>query len=464
MHEKMKRYLTASSLIGSGGAAPVESPITILGDDLVAWWTVDDIIAGPVANWPARFGGYTLSPASEAAQPAYTAHSAVDYYPGVAFDAVDDSLELLDITGFPVGNDPGSLFAVYYKASDTGTRGHFAYGDSAARGRRSIYQNTSTPSGCWATDGTSNIVASGLVTGFPASNLTTVLTPSIAVLDFGAANAEKIYFDGYLDTTASATGAYATGTSGGFIVGRDFTAASGFSSLFVREIVIASSAMSDAKRQELEGHFARKYRSTQLMVPTHPAYSLANVVAEGDSITAAADSYAVVGRTLSTNDRVAFTKRAVGGSTMATMTARAAGTNAAQIAGMPNILTILIGTNDFGADGDTPATFLSQLETYLDAAILAGWRTGTNKIVLSTLTPRTGPPGFPAWRATANAGISALIGVKADYLVDFTANPIMGPDAAAADTLLYSDGLHPTALGQTYLAQDYKTMLNALLP
>ena len=119
-------------------------------------------------------------------------------------------------------------------------------------------------------------------------------------------------------------------------------------------------------------------------------------------------------------------------------------------------LSVLIGANDLLLLG--ASTWLSNLRTYLVARKNAGWP----KIVLCTPTPRT-QAGFNTERA---AVLSTMRGWEGDGVVDdiidFAADSTMGPDAAASNTSLYSDGLHPTATGQQNLANIAATVLNAL--
>lgn len=106
-----------------------------------------------------------------------------------------------------------------------------------------------------------------------------------------------------------------------------------------------------------------------------------------------------------------------------------------------NVLFMMGGVNNFEA---VPfATAYSQLQSYWAARRAKGWT-----VVASTLLPAhwTGEEAGRdlAW-ASYRASLNALIvgdPTKYDYLADYAADPIMGPDAAALDTGLYSDGLH----------------------
>lgn len=149
---------------------------------------------------------------------------------------------------------------------------------------------------------------------------------------------------------------------------------------------------------------------------------------------------------------------ASGGSTVATLSARAATTDAYKPgtfgAGVVRYaLTVLIGYNDMNSGGLDAATFCTNLATYLDARRTAGWYVG-----IATILPGTAV-GFNAKRNTANATIAGWVGTHCDFLIDFAADATMGPDAAASDTSLYGDGIHPTQLGQGYLKTVYAAAL-----
>ena len=175
-------------------------------------------------------------------------------------------------------------------------------------------------------------------------------------------------------------------------------------------------------------------------------------VAEGDSITAAPTtplSYAYRFGP-NANPTVIGEDIAVSGSALADMNARAANLDAIippNRSGRKFILSVLIGANGI----DTPG-----LATYLDARRAAGW-----KVVLCTILPRTAD-GFNALRDAANTTMRGWVGVHADAIADFAADPTMGPDAAAANTALYSDGTHPTDAGQTILESIIRPVINAL--
>jgi lysophospholipase L1-like esterase len=80
---------------------------------------------------------------------------------------------------------------------------------------------------------------------------------------------------------------------------------------------------------------------------------------------------------------------------------------------------------------------------------------------VGTLLPST-VTGFNTERDTVNATIRTWVGVHADAIADFAADPTMGPDSAAASTTLYSDGTHPTDAGYVLLERVLQPVINGL--
>jgi len=109
---------------------------------------------------------------------------------------------------------------------------------------------------------------------------------------------------------------------------------------------------------------------------------------------------------------------------------------AAEAAGYNTILSVLIGANGIPT--------ISQLQDYWGAIRIAG-----AKCVACTLLPKSDAT-FNTNRNALNLQIRAASS-SYDALCDFAADPTMGPDSAGSDTNLYSDGTHPTTLGQQNL-------------
>ena len=113
----------------------------------------------------------------------------------------------------------------------------------------------------------------------------------------------------------------------------------------------------------------------------------------------------------------------------------------------PKVVTVFIGANDLfrGNLSFTTDMWLDRLWGYTATLKAKGY-----KVAVATVLPRylASNPDFSAEfnrrRPAANAAIRAAVGTKIDAVIDFAADPVMGPDAAAQDKALYQDGLHPT--------------------
>ena len=142
----------------------------------------------------------------------------------------------------------------------------------------------------------------------------------------------------------------------------------------------------------------------------------------------------------------------------------------------PAVVTVMIGANDVlsvGAAGSSYAT----AQDYLNAlfAYAAKWRATGAKVIVGTILGQcqAGNPNNVNGRTNTNrvpvnAGIRAAVGTKIDAVYDFAADPVMGTDAAACDTTLFVDGVHPTngvagLDGQERLAPIYATAVDAVL-
>jgi hypothetical protein len=182
---------------------------------------------------------------------------------------------------------------------------------------------------------------------------------------------------------------------------------------------------------------------------------------EGDSISAAAHSYSVLygeqaphvfryGWATSGNNLVNLEERA---STVdSTIDTRKYA---------KHILSVLLAVDlispAYSNYGNDRAKYLAAVAEYLDARRTAGW-----KVLLVTTLPET-RPGFNAERNLCNAVLRSWSGIHCDFLCDFAADKVMGPDIAAANTLLYYDGIHPTDLGHEKLMTVFKTALELIV-
>ena len=134
----------------------------------------------------------------------------------------------------------------------------------------------------------------------------------------------------------------------------------------------------------------------------------------------------------------------------------------------PTVLTVLIGTNDLG-DG----TYASA-EAWLDRlwAYVAVFKAQNIKVAVGTVLPICMPQMaaynniHAARRPIVNAAIRRAVGSKIDAVIDYAADPEIGPDAAACDTKWYGDGMHPTKYasgGQGVMARVYTRAVDDLI-
>lgn len=159
---------------------------------------------------------------------------------------------------------------------------------------------------------------------------------------------------------------------------------------------------------------------------------------------------------------------AVGGSGIDGMAARASGVTNCN----PKVLTVLIGANDLTNPTASPTTqaWLDKLWAYTDT-----FRARGIKVAVGTVLPQYLPTNptynltFSQRRAAANSAIRQAVGSRIDAVIDFAADPVMGPDEAARNTALYHDGIHPTdgcgmgCGGQGKLAAVYAPVVDRLL-
>ena len=134
----------------------------------------------------------------------------------------------------------------------------------------------------------------------------------------------------------------------------------------------------------------------------------------------------------------------------------------------PTVLTVLIGANDLG-DG----TYASA-EAWLDRlwAYVAVFKAQNVKVAVGTVLPICMPqmPGYnnthAARRTVVNTAIREAVGSKIDAVIDYAADPTIGPDAAACDAKWFKDGLHPTEYasgGQGIMARVYTRAVDDLI-
>lgn len=183
----------------------------------------------------------------------------------------------------------------------------------------------------------------------------------------------------------------------------------------------------------------RQIAACNVATPVPPPPPLSGTLIEGDSLSVFwPGGYTGVYAAAHPSERIIG--KAVGGSGLATLVARFD----ADAAERPARVTVLIGANGF----DTG--FLGTL-----AAYAARWKATGAQVYLSTVTPQCSP-AFNAQRNVINPGIRTL-----GYpVIDFAADPVIGPDAAGCDKTLFADGVHQAEAGTARMALIYGAKLD----
>ncbi len=186
------------------------------------------------------------------------------------------------------------------------------------------------------------------------------------------------------------------------------------------------------------------------------------LVTEGDSIPAATGSFAYLFGA-NANPFVWGVNHAVSGSGITDLNNRAATIDAIlpppAVRGAKTYILFILVTNGLSGHPAGAAGFLADLQAYALARRAAGW-----KVVVGTILPRNGDTNHNTRRATVNSTIvsSWLAAGYCDGVADFAGIATMGPDAAAANTAYYSDGIHPTGAGHALLEPALRAAVNAL--
>lgn len=203
---------------------------------------------------------------------------------------------------------------------------------------------------------------------------------------------------------------------------------------------------------------SRAFLQTMIRPPT----GLSRIYcAEGDSITAAPQSYVVQ---FTPNAKAGTTIRnlAVGGSSLGSMSARQSDVDA--LLPVPRlgrfIFSVLIGANDLGAY--TAAAYAAELATYCDNRRAAGWQ-----VVVCTVLPSNawatgiGTPAFEAIRTSFNNIVRGWVGTHCSAVADFDTTPV-GVSGAQNNSVYYGDGLHPTPAAHAILEPVIRAIVNRL--
>jgi lysophospholipase L1-like esterase len=136
--------------------------------------------------------------------------------------------------------------------------------------------------------------------------------------------------------------------------------------------------------------------------------------------------------------------------------ARGSTVDASHIDGRLNILSVMIGSNDLSSM--TPSTWLTSYASYLSARMLV-----FERVLVMTITSR-GSGTTATNRHAANTGIVGFQGVNCTAVADVgNVTARLGADSAYLDTNIIADGVHPTTLGYSYLAEDILPTLRMLI-
>jgi lysophospholipase L1-like esterase len=127
------------------------------------------------------------------------------------------------------------------------------------------------------------------------------------------------------------------------------------------------------------------------------------------------------------------------------------------------VVVLSSGANDI-VSGRTPGQILGDIASFFQQAAAFGPNV---KRVVCTIIPNGAflpvPSVSDTERQTVNTMIRAQWPSFADALCDHAANPIMGDGVDLTDTTLFSDTIHCTALGYSYLAIQRAGVINTLL-
>ena len=183
------------------------------------------------------------------------------------------------------------------------------------------------------------------------------------------------------------------------------------------------------------------------------------VCLEGDSITIAGGSTGMYGPYFAAqHPNVTTHVLGVGGSALNTLFGRRDDLLALNC----DIVTVFVGTNDIGGE-TTAQAWVDRMLAYVAPIKARG-----SKVFVATPIPKyvAGNTSYTNNHNTLKAEIATLLREQAGHafygVIDFEADPIMGPAAAAQDTDLYSDGTHPTERGGGVGGHDYLyTIFNA---
>jgi lysophospholipase L1-like esterase len=231
---------------------------------------------------------------------------------------------------------------------------------------------------------------------------------------------------------------------------------SSYSNFEAYEILVYSAAQSDADRDALIAYAVDTYGLRGTQYAKQIAY-------EGDSIAAGtglgATEYSYPQQTYdAANDSWRQTQRTASGSTIATLTDRAASVDGLLISGATNVLHVLIGRNDV-TTADNSATVYGDLVTYVQARVAAGWQVWVGTCIATGSTLQGTIDALNAKiRGTSGNGVIADAG--ASRVIDFAADPRFDATGdSSSHTYYQGDNTHPSAAGAAVMANIVKPHL-----
>jgi hypothetical protein len=177
-----------------------------------------------------------------------------------------------------------------------------------------------------------------------------------------------------------------------------------------------------------------------------------NVVANGSSTTAglnARNSYITLYKV---NDAaITFNNLAIGGEVYTDLIARESAINALRLVGALNVYWLQPFSNDYPISGGLNARCFSAMRAHVARMKLARWT-----IVLVNQLPRS-LSQYNEYRNTyQNPSIASMVSEgRADFLMNWGNDPVIGTDAAGCDTSIIGDGIHPTQWTHDYGYANY---------
>lgn len=188
-----------------------------------------------------------------------------------------------------------------------------------------------------------------------------------------------------------------------------------------------------------------------------------NVVYEGDSITAGTgvaqvQTYPIQVMSPQVDDwRMA--NQSSSGATVATLSGRAAATDAFIGSGYQrNVLIVLIGRNDVTA-GDNSATVYGNLVSYVQGRVSAGWEVWVGTCIATSSTLQ-GTINALNQRIRGTVGSGIIADAGASRVLDYGALPEFDEASDSSNPTYYQgDSTHPTAAGMALLANVARNQL-----